>query len=549
MQVDYTELAELLFPQIKKTIADYDLIYPLRQLPQQAEVVRFAPSPTGRIHLGNLFASFIPEVFARQSKGIFILRIEDTDDKRAIENGTELILSDLASYDYQINEDPLQGGIYGPYIQSQRKDIYGAFAKHLVATGRAYPCFCQEEELEMLRSNQEANKERIGYYGSFARCRNLGFTEIKELLARGERYVIRLKSLGDFNEKLTFTDCIKGVMELNKNDIDHVLLKSDGMPTYNFAHIVDDYLMRITVITRDDAYISSVPFHLEIWEALGLQPPRFAHILPISVKEKEVTRKLSKRKDPEAAISYYHEKGVPKEAIKLYFAILLNSNFEEWHLLNPTKDYHEFEFSFTKMSKSPPLFDKEKLENISRNFLASISALDLYERLLKWTEEFDQEFYELLIKYRQKSIDILNIERQQVKPRKDFSCYSEIKANVCYMYDELFPLSELGKAAVKEFYKREILEDYLNNVYDENDDSESWFTKIKYLCPKYNFASNVKEYKADPAAYVGSIGDFCELLRVAVTGRTVTPDLYQILQILGRERLKERFTAFSKYLK
>jgi len=539
--VDYLELAELLFPNIKKTSADYDKMFPKRELPETAEVLRFAPSPTGRLHMGNLFAAFIPEVFARQSGGVFILRIEDTDSKRALENGTVLILNDLQEYNYKIDEDPIKGGAYGPYIQSERKEIYLAFAKHLVASGRAYPCFCQEEQLEDMRKRQEMKKERIGYYGQYAKCRNLSLDEIKNKLANQEKFVIRLKSLGNFEKKFIFKDRIKGSLELNQNDIDHVLIKSDGIPPYGFAHIVDDYSMGVTTITRDDWYISSVPFHLEIWDALGLKAPKFAHILPICVKDEGIVRKLSKRKDPQAAISYYHEKGIPKTAIMLYFATILNSNFEDWYREYPRSDYHEFNFSFAKMSKSSPLFDLGKLNNIARNYLSSLSAIAVYQQLLIWAEEFDVELYQLITKYKDETIATLNIEREQAKPRKDYACYSEIKDSISYMYDELFYQEKNNDLTKKPFYLKETLEDYLENIYDEADDKETWIKKIKEFCPKYSFCPDMKEYREHAENYVGSLADFCELLRIGATRRTITPDLYEILRILGKEKLKKRF--------
>ena len=534
------DLAELLFPDVTKTIEDYEKMYPERDLEEGAYVTRFAPSPTGRLHMGSLFASFVPEVFARQTNGVFILRIEDTDSKREIENGTELILSDLKDNDYKIDENPIDGGAYGPYIQTERKEIYRTFAKHLVAIGRAYPCFCTEEDLAHMREEEESRKERIGYYGKHAKCRNLTYEEVKAHLDKGDKFVIRLKSFGDFNKKLIFKDLIKGTIALPENDLDQVLLKSDGIPPYAFAHVVDDHLMRVTHVTRDDSYISSVPYHVELWNAFGFKLPKFAHLLPLCVKEGETVRKISKRKDPEAAVSFYHERGIPKEAIKMYFATLLNSNFEEWHLQNQDKNYRDFTFTFNKMSKSGPLFDLEKLLNISRNYISKLTKDEVYKNLLEWTSIYDTEFNSLLEKYEDYTKNILNIEREQKKPRKDYSCYSDIKSQIFYMYDELYnPTSyKWGKIAdKKEIIK--ILKTYIEKHFNITD-KETWFNNIKALTDELGYCSNMKEYKENPDKYKGSVADISTVIRVALTSRSMTPDLYEIMRLLGKDRIKER---------
>ena len=534
------DLAELLFPDVTKTIEDYEKMYPERNLEEGAYVTRFAPSPTGRLHMGSLFASFVPEVFARQTNGVFILRIEDTDSKREIENGTELILSDLKDNDYKIDENPIDGGAYGPYIQTERKEIYRAFAKHLVAIGRAYPCFCTEEDLAHMREEEESRKERIGYYGKHAKCRNLTYEEVKAHLDKGDKFVIRLKSLGDFNKKLIFKDLIKGTIALPENDLDQVLLKSDGIPPYAFAHVVDDHLMRVTHVTRDDSYISSVPYHVELWNAFGFKLPKFAHLLPLCVKEGETVRKISKRKDPEAAVSFYHERGIPKEAIKMYFATLLNSNFEEWYLQNQDKSYRDFTFTFNKMSKSGPLFDLEKLLNISRNYISKLTKDEVYKNLLEWTGTYDKEFNNLLVKYEDYTKNVLNIEREQKKPRKDYSCYSDIKNQIFYMYDELYnPTSyEWGKIDDKnEIIK--ILKTYMEKYFNITD-KEAWFNNIKTLTDELGYCSNMKEYKENPDKYKGSVADISTVIRVALTTKNMTPDLYEIMKLLGKDRIINR---------
>ena len=546
--MNYKELADLLYPDVTMSIDDLEKKYPKRDLPDHSEVCRFAPSPTGRMHLGNLFASFMPEVFAHQSNGVFILRIEDTDDKRAIENGISLIFNDLRAYNYQIDESPLTGGEYGPYIQTQRKDIYKVCAKYLVSIGRAYPCFCSEEDLNVMREKQEKCKERIGYYGKYAKCRNLSIEEVKKHLDNGDKFVLRLKSMGDFEKKMVYTDLVKGRLELPENDIDQVLVKSDGIPPYAFAHVIDDHFMRVTVVTRDDSYISSVPYHFEIWDAMGFTKPRFAHLLPLNIKDGETIRKISKRKDPEAAVAFYHERGIPVEAIKLYFATLLNSNFEEWYIANPNKSYRDFHFDFSKMSKSGPLFDMEKLINISRNYLSRVSASDLYESLKKWASEFDKEFYDIIDKYKEYTISILNIEREQEKPRKDFSCYSDIKNYIWYMFNEYFDSSERlyeFKNITDRAFIKEILKDYMNNYYDVSDDKDTWFNKMKELAVKFGFASNMKEYKNNPEAFKGNITDIATVIRVGVTSRSMTPDLYDILRLLGKEEINRRIDMIN----
>ena len=536
------DLADLLYPNITKTIDDLETIYPTRSLSEDAEVCRFAPSPTGRMHMGNLYASFIPEVIAKQTNGVFMLRIEDTDNKRAIENGVQLIIDDLEHYNYIVNEHPIKGGDYGPYIQTERKEIYHIVAKYLVSIGRAYPCFCSEEDLTEMREHQEKKKDRIGYYGHYAKCRNLSYEEIKKHIDNGDKWVLRLKSMGDFNKKIIFKDLVKGIIEMPENDIDQVLIKSDGIPPYALAHVCDDHFMRVTTVTRDDSYISSVPYHLELWNACGFKAPKFAHLLPLNIKEGNTIRKISKRKDPTAAVSFYHEKGIPVEAIKLYFATIMNSNFEGWLLQNSDKSFRDFEFSFSKMSKSGPLFDLEKVINISKNYLSRLSAVEVYDNLLIWAKEFDVEFANLITKYKDYTIGILNIEREQKKPRKDFSCYSEIKSYIWYMYDELFTNVHYEWQNVNNTEEiKTILLDYIDNYYDDNDDKDSWFNRMKELSEKYGYCSNIKEYKENPDNYKGSIVDISMVLRVALTTKSMTPDLYEIMKLLGKERIKSRF--------
>lgn len=541
--MNYKELAELLYPEVTTTIEDLEKMYPERNLPEGAEVCRFAPSPTGRMHMGNMYAAFIPEVFAHQSNGVFILRIEDTDEKRSIENGIEHIVNDLGEFNYIIDESPVIGGNYGPYKQRDRLNIYHTVAKYLVSIGRAYPCFCTEEELTEMRKHQEDIKDRIGYYGHYAKCRNLSMEEIKKHLENKDKWVLRLKSMGDFNKKVEFNDLIKGKLELPENDIDQVLIKSDGVPPYAFAHVCDDHYMRVTTVTRDDSYISSLTYHLEIWDACGFKAPKFAHLLPLNKKDGDKVRKISKRKDPEAAVAFYHERGIPVEAIKLYFATLVNSNFEEWFMANPDKTYKDFKFTFDKMSTSGSLYDLEKLINISKNYISRLKAEEVFNLVDAWSRTYDKEFNELINKYKDYTINVLNIEREVERPRKDIESFSAVKREIGYMYDELF-FNEEKAFERKDFYSKELLEYYIDNVYDEADDKQTWFNKIKEMCPKFGFASETKEYKKNPENYKGSVAHACEVIRVSVTNRTMTPDLYEILKLLGKDRIKERISKF-----
>ena len=546
--MDRKEFANLLLPGVTKTIEDYEKMYPERNLSDGAIVTRYAPSPTGFVHMGALYASFIASKMASQTNGVFYLRIEDTDQKRSIDNGVNLIIKDLKDFNIKFDEGMISetewNGEYGPYIQSERREIYWAFAKYLIENDLAYPCFCTEDDLNEIRQKQEKYKSRIGYYGRYTRCRNLSIDEALEKIKNGEKYVIRLKSPGHFDNKFKFTDCIKGSMELPENDLDIVIIKVDGLPTYHFAHLVDDHLMRTTHVIRGDEWLSSIPIHTQLFRMFNFKVPKYAHLAPLTKEENGNKRKLSKRKDPEAAVSYYHERGIPKEAVILYLATIANSNFEEWMEHNKDKDLSEFKMEFKKMSSSSgALFDLEKLLNISKNYLSKLSAKEIYDRVYNWSCEFDLEFKELLEKYKEKSISIFNIEREQAKPRKDYSCYSDIKNQIWYMYDELFDKNEKNyefqKITDKEEIKK-ILTTYINEYYVDSD-SDAWFNKMKEMAEKLGYASNMKEYKQNPDNYKGNIADISNVLRVVLTTKSMTPDLYQIMKILGSDTIKKRF--------
>ena len=547
------DLADLIFPNITKTIEDYEKMYPKRNLPESAVVTRFAPSPTGFVHMGSLLASFIERKAAKDTNGVFYLRIEDTDQERKVENGIEGITTDLKNFGITIDEGALSEteeiGAYGPYIQSKRKEIYDAFIKYFLENGMAYPCFCSKEELDEIRNAQEKRKDRIGYYGRYAKCRKIPIEDAYDKIKNGEEFIIRLKSPGDFEKKIVVKDLVKGNISFPENDLDIVIMKKDGLPTYHFAHLVDDYLMRTTHVIRGDEWVSSLPTHVQLFNMLGVKPPKYAHISPIMKEENGVKRKLSKRKDPEAAMSYYHEKGIPTEAVQLYLMTLANTNFEQWMDANKDKTIDDFEFSFNKISKSGGLFDIEKLHNISKNYLSRIKATEFYDMLVNYSKEYDEEFYELITKYKDFTIGLLNIEREQKKPRKDYACFSEVKELVWYMYDELFDKHEKNYEFTNITDKDEIIKlmnTYIEKYYDQKDEQQDWFEKIKDLSEEFGYAREVKEYKANPDNYKGHVGDVSTVIRVALTTKSMTPNLYDIMKLFGKERIIKRIEQLEK---
>lgn len=545
------ELADLIFPNVSSDTEIYEKKYPKRDLPENAVVSRFAPSPTGFVHMGSLLSAFIANFVPKITNGVFFLRIEDTDGKRTVENGINGIIKDLKDFNIIPDEGVISEnesiGNYGPYIQSERKEIYESYAKKLISEGLAYPCFCSEKDLTIMREKQEHKKTRIGYYGNWAKCRNLTNEERAEKIRNGEKYIIRLKSPGNFEHKVILNDLVRGKIEMPENDIDVVLIKGDGLPIYHFAHVIDDHLMRTTHVLRGEEWISSYPIHAQLFNILRFKEPKFGHLgLVMKIDESGNRRKLSKRKDPEAAVSYYHEKGIPIEAVKLYLLTIANSNFEAWLDANPNTSIYEFKFDFKKMSESGSLFDIEKLLNISKNYISKLKATEVYENLLNYTKEYDSAFNDLITKYKDYTINILNIEREQKKPRKDYSSYSDIKNHIWYMYDELFksPNYEFQKIVDKSEILN-ILNDYVKYYYDEQDDKESWFNKIKELCNKLGYASNMKDYKENPQDYKGNVSDVSTVIRVALTSKSMTPDLYEIMKLLGKERIIERINMLN----
>ena len=553
--MDYKDLANLIFPDAKE-ISYYEEKYPERNLPEGAVVTRFAPSPTGFVHIGGLYQALVARTIAEKTGGVFFLRVEDTDQKREVENGVTGIVNSLKDFDMAPDEgmisDTEEIGNYGPYKQSLRKDIYQAYAKYMIEQGKAYPCFCTPEDLVEIRQKQEAAKLRTGYYGVWAKCRNLSVEEMAEKIKAGEPYIIRFKSPGREDRKIKHKDVIKGNVDFPENDQDIVIIKADGLPTYHFAHAVDDHLMHTTHVIRSDEWLSSVPLHLQLFHELGFKAPKYAHISPIMKNDNGGKRKLSKRKDPEAAVSYYKEQGVPTDAVKEYLLNIANSTFENWRRANPDKPMEEFDFQLNKMSVSGALFDMVKLLDIGKTVISKMTAEAVYEKALEWAKEYDSEL-EALLQDKEYALKVFGIERGNKKPRKDIAKWSDVKENIDYMYDSEFynKVQEYPyQPAIsdKEDISK-ILDLYIEKYYDENDDKQAWFDKIKALAVEMGYAGEVKEFKANPGMYKAHVGDVSTVLRVALTSRTNTPDMYEIMQVLGKDRIAKRFEVAKENLK
>ncbi len=542
----YKELADLIFPDAKD-VSYYEEKYPERDLKEGAVVTRFAPSPTGFVHIGGLYQSLVAKKIAKQTDGVFFVRIEDTDQKREVENGVSEILTSLKEYDLSpdesLNTDGTDNGNYGPYIQSKRKDIYQAYAKSLLEKGLAYPCFCSAEDLNEIRENQTKARQRTGYYGTWTRCRNMPVDMAMEKIKNGDSYIVRLKSPGNPDKKIKHKDLIKGNIEFPENDQDIVIIKSDGLPTYHFAHAVDDHLMRTNLVIRADEWVASVPLHLQLFYMLGFKPPKYAHIAPIMKEEDGNKRKLSKRKDPEAAVSYYREEGIPKEAVIEYLMNIANSNFEAWRKGNKDKSIDDFNFDIKKMGVSGALFDMVKLLDVSKTVISTYSAEKVLEDVLNWSNIYDKDLYELLNRDKEYALKIFGIERGNVKPRKDIAKWSDVKDSIIYMFDDRFLTSNIEyeyQKVTDEDEIKKIVTTYFDKYYDENDDKQTWFNKMKDLSEELGYAREVKEYKNNPDSYKGHVGDISTVIRVKVTGRANTPDLYEILQVLGKESILKR---------
>ncbi len=543
---NFEELANYIFPEINETIADLEKKYPPRNLPEGAEVTRFAPSPTGFLHLGSLFTSLVAHKVAKDTKGVFYLRLEDTDTKREIEGSGEELVRQLSFFDVAPEEGYLGDkdvGSYGPYRQSEREHIYRVCIKELMLKGRAYPCFCSAEQLEETREIQEMNKEIPGYYGDYAICRNIDPNDALTRIKNGEPYVIRFRSLGNHNNKVTFHDEIRGDISIAENDLDIVIMKSDGLPTYHFAHAVDDHFMRTTTVIRGEEWISSAPIHLELFAALGFKLPRYAHLPVIMKLDNGNKRKLSKRKDPEASVSHFIEGGYPAESLKTYLMSIANSNFEEWTSESKSYNIDDFKFSFSKMSLDGVLFDQDKLDFFSKEVIASFSAEELYNRLLKWSSQYDEKLHQFLEKYQQISVKALNIERGGEKARKDFSNYAQVYPIIGFFYQERYeeivkdgyPFNE----AINSSVIKEVLLDFAN-TNDYSLPNDVWFSTVKELGVRHGFAESNKIFKQNPDQYKGHVGDVAEMIRVALCGAKNSPNLYCVLQILGKEEVNRR---------
>ena len=544
--MNYKDLADAIFPDITKTIEDYELEYPAR--PEGLVVTRFAPSPTGFMHIGNFYQVVINYVIAKRSNGVFFLRNEDTDQEREIPGAVEYIRHVLDHYhlnpdEYEIKDGETKGN-YGPYIQSERKDIYKCFIKHLISEGMAYPCFMTQEEMDVIRDNQAKAKARIGIYGKFAKYRNYPIEDAIKRVKNGEQFTIRFKSTESFNSTFLFNDLAFGENKLHEDDIDTIIYKSSTeLPTYHFAHLVDDHLMRTTHVVRGQEWYSSVPIHFKLFRAFNFKMPKYVHTPLILKKDGDVIRKISKRLDPEARMTYYEEKGYPAYAVIESIMTIANSNYEAWREGHPDQLFTDFEFSAKKMSPSGALYDLDKLDNISKNYISRLTKDEVFNYLDEWSKEYDQEFNQIINKDVNYTKAILNIEREQKKPRKDFAKWEDVKPAIWYMFNELFDNTELsyewGKINNSDDIK-EILNTYINDYYDISDDKDTWFNKVKELTEKLGYTSDMKAYKENPDNFKGSVADVSTVIRVAVTTKSMTPDLYEILRLLGKDEILRR---------
>ena len=545
--MDYNKLADLLFPDVVNTPEFYEEKFPYRKLPNKAEVTRMAPSPTGFIHLGNLYSALADERIAHRNGGVFYLRIEDTDEKRKVDGAVELIIDTLKYFDIEFDEgagfeENPEKNAYGPYFQRQRVDIYHAYAKSLVQRGLAYPCFCTEEELDAVRAKQEEEKVLTGYYGEYAVCRDLSMEEIEANLAAGKSYVLRLRSQGNPEKEITFVDEIKGEIKLPENIHDIVLLKRDGIPTYHFAHAIDDHLMRTTVVVRGGEWLASAPIHYELFHVLGFKMPKYAHTAHLMKFDEETggKRKLSKRKDPELSLDYYRQDGYHPYCMKVYLLTLLNSNFEEWHEKFPDKDINEFPFSIDKMNQSGALFDKDKLHNICKNELSKLSEDEVYDFLYRWAYEYESKKAPVWFADKEKMLAILRLYMGvgMKRRRKDLIYAKQIFKLVSYFFD-IEEDDEKDEFRLDNEEVKKLLKAYLDS-YSHEDDNSVWFDKLKAIADSNGYASDMKAYKAEPEKFKGNVSDVAEVVRIAVTGHANTPDLWSIVHIMGEDQMRQR---------
>jgi len=547
--MDYQLLADLLFPNVADTPDTLEEKFPPRNYPEGAVITRMAPSPTGFVHLGNLVQGLTSERMAHQSGGVLFLRVEDTDAKREVPGAVEVLINTLKHYGIHFDEGATidgDSGNYGPYRQRQRAGIYHVYAKKLVSEGMAYPCFCTEEELSAMREKQEANKETTGYYGKYAMWRDRSMEDIQAQLSAGNPWVLRFRSTGSIENQFKFDDLVKGKLTITENDIDHVLLKSDGIPTYHFAHAVDDHLMRTTHVVRGDEWLPTLPFHIQLFKSLGFKLPKYVHIGPLMKMDGTSKRKLSKRKDPELALTFYKAEGFPVEAVYEYIMTLLNSNYEDWRRANPTLPATDFAFSPKKLNPAGNLFDYAKLTDVSKNVIATMDAERVYTLLTEWAKEFDPDFGYKLESDPDYAKAILAIGRGGKKPRKDIAVWKEAKAYMGFFYDEY-----LEKPVFDEKFSVDTVKTALSKFiekFDITDDSGVWFDKVKAITEEMGFTTDMKAYKADPDAFPGTVADVSTFIRQAVTGKTNSPDLYTVMQILGYDRTVSRIKAVMESL-
>lgn len=541
--MDYQKLADMLFPKITKSIAYYEeTVYPKRCLGEGAKITRLAPSPTGFIHLGNLYGALVDERLARQSNGVFMLRIEDTDDKREVEGAVHLIISSLAYFEIRFDEGAgIDGevGNYGPYFQSSRGEIYQTAAKYLVAMGRAYPCFCTEEELSETREQQTAANVNTGYYGQWAKDRDLSLEEIDKHLKNDDSYVLRLKSLGAAEESFAIDDAIRGNLSMPVNFQDVVILKANGIPTYHFAHVVDDHLMRVTHVVRGEEWLSTLPIHFELFQSMGWELPVYCHTAHLMKMDSGIKRKLSKRKDPELGLEFYMKLGYHPAAVREYLLTILNSNFEEWRIENPDSSTDDFQFTLNKMSNSGALFDLDKLNDISKNVLAKIPAAEIYDFLLKWAKDYRPEIVGPLIEHREAVLKLLSVDRDSTKPRKDLIYCEQIFEFISYFFDDYFKITDSYPENIGDAEAGKLLQAYLA-TYNQSDDQSQWFDKIRVIAEANGYAAKPKDFKKNPDMYKGHVGDVSTVIRVAIIGRSSSPDVWSLQQIMGEEKIKRR---------
>lgn len=549
--MNHQQLADWLFPDVATTIDELEQRFPHRDLAEGAMITRLGPSPTGFIHIGNLYGAMIDERMAHQSGGSFLLRIEDTDDKRKVEGAEALIIRAMDYFGIHFDEGvTLDGdkGAYGPYHQSERVDIYQAVAKSLVAQGKAYPSFATEDDLAKIREEQEALKVNTGYYGKWASDRNLTMEDIRTKLDAGEPWTLRLRATGNPEETRIIADGIRGHVTIHPNDQDFVLLKTNGVPTYHFAHVVDDHFMRVTHVVRGEEWLATLPFHIDLFETLGWEHPVYCHTAHLmKIDENGTRRKLSKRKDPEMALSFYEEKGYFPQAVREYIMVLLNSDYEEWRLANPETPLEDFPVHLDKMATSGALFDMVKLEDVCKETLVRLSEEEIADFVIAWAQKYHQDIYEVIAPERDNFVKLLAIGRDGKKPRKDLVHAEQIVAFTKYFFDAWFVQEDALPDNIPADEAVAILNDYLA-TYDHQDDNEAWFNKIRTITEERGYAVRPKDYKKNPDAYKGHVGDVSTVVRLAITGRRNAPDIWSIQQVLGEEKTIARVKLYIDQL-